>query len=70
MTAQDLLELGVVDEIVLEPLGGAHRDREKTIESLGDALEGRLKELLAVDGGTLHNRRREKFLNMGGQVLS
>lgn len=70
LTAQDLLELGVVDEVVDEPLGGAHRDRDATIDALGDALEGQLKELLAVDGGTLHNRRREKFLNMGGQELS
>jgi acetyl-CoA carboxylase carboxyl transferase subunit alpha len=70
LTAQDLLQLGVVDEVVEEPLGGAHRDRDATIDALGDALEGQLKELLAVDGGTLHNRRREKFLNMGGQELS
>jgi acetyl-CoA carboxylase carboxyl transferase subunit alpha len=70
LTAQDLLQLGVVDEVVEEPLGGAHRDRDAAIDSLGDALEGQLKELLAVDGGTLHNRRREKFLNMGGQELS
>jgi acetyl-CoA carboxylase carboxyl transferase subunit alpha len=70
LTAQDLLQLGVVDEVVEEPLGGAHRDRDAAIDSLGDALEGQLKELLAVDGGTLHNRRREKFLNIGGQELS
>ncbi len=70
MTAQDLLALGVVDEVVDEPLGGAHRDRDAAIDALGDALEVKLKELLAVDGGTLHNRRREKFLNMGGQELS
>lgn len=70
LTAQDLLKLGVVDEVVEEPLGGAHRDRDAAIDALGDAIEGQLKELLAVDGGTLHNRRREKFLNMGGQELS
>lgn len=70
LTAQDLLKLGVVDEVVEEPLGGAHRDPDAAIDALGDALEGQLKELLAVDGGTLHNRRREKFLNMGGQELS
>jgi len=70
MTAQDLLKLGIVDEVVDEPLGGAHRDRDATIDALGDALETKLKELLAVDGGTLHNRRREKFLNMDGQEVS
>lgn len=70
LTAQDLLKLGVVDEVVDEPLGGAHRDPDAAIDALGDALEAQLKELLAVDGGTLHNRRREKFLNMGGQELS
>lgn len=70
LTAQDLLKLGVVDQVVDEPLGGAHRDRDAAIDALGDALEIKLKELLAVDGGTLHNRRREKFLNMGGQELS
>ncbi len=70
LTAEDLLKLGVVDQVVDEPLGGAHRDRDAAIDALGIALETKLKELLAVDGGTLHNRRREKFLNMGGQELS
>ncbi len=70
LTAQDLLKLGIVDEVVDEPLGGAHRDPGATIDALGDALETKLKELLAVDGGTLHNRRREKFLNMDGRELS
>ena len=41
LTAEDLLKLGIIDEIVLEPLGGAHRDRNRTIESLGDAIECR-----------------------------
>jgi len=65
LTAQDLHKLGVIDAIVDEPLGGAHRGKTATIESLGDQIEKGLRELTPVDGPTLKVQRREKFLEMG-----
>ena len=70
LTAQDLLRFGVIDEIVPEPLGGAHRDRERTIRALGEAIARALRELKGVSGETVRQRRREKFLEMGRQELS
>jgi acetyl-CoA carboxylase carboxyl transferase subunit alpha len=69
ITAQDLHRLGVIDTIVPEPLGGAHRRRLETITALGDALEAALKPLLALDGRTLRSQRRDKFLEMGKRGL-
>jgi acetyl-CoA carboxylase carboxyl transferase subunit alpha len=65
LTAQDLHELGVVDEIVPEPLGGAHRAPDKAIAAVGDALERALEPLLVLSGAELRHRRRQKFLGMG-----
>jgi acetyl-CoA carboxylase carboxyl transferase subunit alpha len=65
LTAQDLHELGVVDEIIAEPLGGAHRAPTETIAAIGDALERALAPLLVLSGAELRHRRRQKFLNMG-----
>lgn len=70
MTADDLLKLGIIDEIVAEPLGGAHRDRTRTIHSLGDAIESALTELSRQDGARLRAERREKYLNMGKKGLN
>ena len=70
LTAEDLLKLGVIDEIVPEPLGGAHRDRPKMIASLGDAIETALTELSRQDGARLRAERREKYLNMGKKGLN
>jgi acetyl-CoA carboxylase carboxyl transferase subunit alpha len=69
LTAQDLQRLGVVDRIVPEPLGGAHRAPKQAVEQLGEALEASLRSLLEVDGTTLRAQRREKFLAMGGSGL-
>jgi acetyl-CoA carboxylase carboxyl transferase subunit alpha len=69
LTAQDLLKLGVVDEVVSEPLGGAHRDGKAVIEAVGDKLEQALLELLP-GGPDLRGRRREKFLAMGRKGLA
>ena len=65
LTADDLLKLGVIDEVVPEPLGGAQRARAQTIAALGDALEAALRESNEGDPATLRSRRREKFLEMG-----
>ena len=69
LTAQDLLRLGVVDRIVPEPLGGAHRQRTEAIEQLGQAIDEALEPLLRLDGAKLRAQRREKFLAMGGKGL-
>jgi acetyl-CoA carboxylase carboxyl transferase subunit alpha len=69
LTAQDMDELGIIDEIIAEPMGGAHRGTEKTISSVGDAIEKHLKELTKLDGGVLKTRRKEKFLEMGEKEL-
>jgi acetyl-CoA carboxylase carboxyl transferase subunit alpha len=65
LTAQDLHELGVVDQIIPEPLGGAHRAPAETIGAVGDALEQALEPLLVLSGAELRHRRRQKFLAMG-----
>ena len=65
LTADDLRKLGLVDVVVPEPLGGAHRDAATVITALGDKIEALLTPLLALDGATLRARRRDKFLEMG-----
>jgi acetyl-CoA carboxylase carboxyl transferase subunit alpha len=65
LTAQDLSRLALVDAVVPEPLGGAHRDAAATVQAVGDKVWASLEPLLALDGGTLRARRREKFLEMG-----
>ena len=69
LTAQDLYELGVIDEIVAEPLGGAHRAPAATIDAVGDALEQALEPLLVLSGAELRHRRRQKFLGMGNGAV-
>jgi acetyl-CoA carboxylase carboxyl transferase subunit alpha len=69
LTAQDLLRLGVVDRIVPEPLGGAHRLPKEAVDSLGEAIEQALRPLLGLEGGVLRAQRREKFLAMGQRGL-
>jgi acetyl-CoA carboxylase carboxyl transferase subunit alpha len=65
VTAQDLKTFGVIDTIVPEPLGGAHRDPAEAIRALGDALDEALAALDHRDAATLRQQRREKFLAMG-----
>ncbi len=65
ITAQDLKAFGVIDDIVPEPLGGAHRDRAAAIESLADALSSGLRDLAPLTPGELRKDRQAKFLKMG-----
>jgi acetyl-CoA carboxylase carboxyl transferase subunit alpha len=65
LTAQDLKELGIIDDIVPEPFGGAHRRRAEAIAAAGDAIERALDGLRGLDGEQLKTRRREKFLAIG-----
>ncbi|HTO40777.1 MAG TPA: acetyl-CoA carboxylase carboxyltransferase subunit alpha [Rhizomicrobium sp.] len=65
ITAQDLLSLGIIDAIIPEPMGGAHRAPGTTMVTVGDTIEQALTELSAMGGEALRRQRREKFLAMG-----
>ncbi|MFA5116582.1 MAG: acetyl-CoA carboxylase carboxyltransferase subunit alpha [Candidatus Omnitrophota bacterium] len=65
LTAQDLLELGIIDEIIPEPLGGAHRDPQKTAAVLKESLKKNLAELAQLSKDKLLKLRYEKFRKMG-----
>ena len=65
LTAQDLKALNVIDEIIPEPEGGAHRDTVATVEKVGDCNYKHLQELLPLSRDNLRKQRNEKFLEMG-----
>lgn len=65
VTAQDLKALGVIDEIVAEPVGGAHRDPDLAIANLKASLTAALGRLAAIPADDLRQRREDKFLAMG-----
>jgi len=65
LTAPDLLSLGVVDEIVAEPIGGAHTNHELAASALDAALERTLREVSAMDSATRLETRYQKFRQMG-----
>ncbi|HZS17145.1 MAG TPA: acetyl-CoA carboxylase carboxyltransferase subunit alpha [Candidatus Udaeobacter sp.] len=65
LTAQDLLKLEVVDQIVPEPDGGAHRDYDFVAANLGSALRQALEDVSKVPGGELLERRYQKFRRLG-----
>jgi acetyl-CoA carboxylase carboxyl transferase subunit alpha len=68
ITAQDLEQFGIVDTIVPEPSGGAHRDPAATIAATGHAIGDALAELRGLDRSTITRLRREKFLAIGRTV--
>ncbi|WP_226554580.1 MULTISPECIES: acetyl-CoA carboxylase carboxyltransferase subunit alpha [Celeribacter] len=70
LTAQDLQKLGVIDQIIPEPLGGAQRDREATIAAVGKAIEAMLAPLQKKKPETILKDRRKKFLEMGSKGLA
>jgi acetyl-CoA carboxylase carboxyl transferase subunit alpha len=65
ITADDLMRFGVIDAIVPEPVGGAHRDPPATIAATGDAIAKALGDLAGLDRETVRRQRREKFLAIG-----
>jgi acetyl-CoA carboxylase carboxyl transferase subunit alpha len=65
ITAEDLKSLGVIDGIIPEPLGGAHRDPDSVIAATGDVIANALGEMASRSGEQLRNDRRQKFLAMG-----
>ena len=70
LTAQDLLKLGVIDRVVAEPVGGAHRGRSDAIAAMGKALGAMLDELSGRKPAALIAERRQKFLTMGARGLA
>jgi acetyl-CoA carboxylase carboxyl transferase subunit alpha len=64
LTAKDIKDLEVIDEIIPEPMGGAHRDHEGMAKSLHEALSRNMKELKAIDADKLVDLRYEKFRKM------
>ncbi|MAH84137.1 MAG: acetyl-CoA carboxylase carboxyl transferase subunit alpha [Rhodospirillaceae bacterium TMED8] len=69
LTAQDLFELGIIDNVIIEPVGGAHRERNQIIEDTGNSIKKALEELVQHEGTVLKSQRRDKFLAMGKRGL-
>jgi len=69
LTAQVLHRMGLVDEIIPEPLGGAHRMPRSAIEAVGEAIERHLTGLITMEPGVMRQKRRDKFIQMGRQGL-
>jgi len=65
ITADDMMRLGIIDEIIPEPIGGAHRDPAATMAATGKAIERALRDLAGLDRDAIRRQRREKFLAMG-----
>jgi acetyl-CoA carboxylase carboxyl transferase subunit alpha len=70
LTAQDLKQLGIIDRIIAEPMGAAHRDPDTAIKTVGRAIDDMLKELTGTDAATLVKDRRQKFLDLGTKGLA
>jgi acetyl-CoA carboxylase carboxyl transferase subunit alpha len=68
ITAQDMIRFGVIDRIVTEPPGGAHRDPGAAIAATGEAIANALAELSDLDSESVRRLRREKFLAMGRAI--
>jgi acetyl-CoA carboxylase carboxyl transferase subunit alpha len=65
ITAEDMMRFGVIDRIVPEPAGGAHRDPAAAIAATGESIASALDELAGLDRETVRRQRREKFLAIG-----
>jgi acetyl-CoA carboxylase carboxyl transferase subunit alpha len=65
ITAEDMMRLGIVDAVVTEPRGGAHRDPAAAIAATGAAIDAAFGELKGLNRETIRRKRRERFLNLG-----
>lgn len=65
ITSSDLKGFGVIDEIVSEPLGGAHRDAIRTIRNVGDCIEKKLDVFKGMSGDEIRRQRQSKYLDIG-----
>ena len=68
ITAQDLLRFGIIDAIVAEPPGGAHRDHDAAMQAVGDVVAATLDDLGAMSREAIRASRTEKFLAMGRKI--
>ncbi len=69
MTAENLKALGVIDDIIPEPLGGAHRNPSATINNVARAIEQAISDMAGLDGGVIKARRKEKLLEIGNKYI-
>ena len=67
LTAKDLLKMSIIDEIITEPVGGAHRDKLQVVEQTKIALKKQLEEFISLTREEVLQQRKEKFLNIGRQ---
>ena len=65
VTAQDLHEMGICDEIIPEPIGGAHRDKDLMLDNVRNSLEKNLEFFITMDKDEILNHRKNKFLSIG-----
>jgi acetyl-CoA carboxylase carboxyl transferase subunit alpha len=68
ITAQDLARFRAIDQIVTEPVGGAHRDPTAAIAATGESIAAAFDELRGLDRDTIRKQRREKFMAMGRTI--
>ena len=65
LSSKDLLELGIIDEIIPEPLGGAHRDRDLTLNNARKLIQKNLDEMKSMSRDEIFSHRKKKFLSIG-----
>ena len=65
LSAKDLLELQIIDEIIKEPLGGAHRDKNITLQNLKESISKNLEYFKTLSSDEIYNQRKSKFLKIG-----
>ena len=65
LSAKDLLELKIIDEIIVEPLGGAHRDKNKILENVRESIKNNLDNFKNMSPDEIVNQRKDKFLKIG-----
>jgi acetyl-CoA carboxylase carboxyl transferase subunit alpha len=68
ITAQDMLKFGIIDTIVAEPVGGAHRDPDAAIIAAGDAIAAALEDYWDMQPSELRASRAAKFLSIGRKI--
>jgi acetyl-CoA carboxylase carboxyl transferase subunit alpha len=69
ITAQDLARFGVIDAVLKEPPGGAHRDPDAMIKATGDAIAQAFNDMRSLDSTAVRNQRRQKFLDIGRRLV-
>ena len=65
LSAKDLLELQIIDEIIIEPIGGAHRDRDVTVKNIRESISKNLEYFAKMSPEEIFNERKNKFLKIG-----